>query len=128
MSVSFAARIASFQFCVHRALGRGDHARAHLHALGAQGEGRGHGAAVDDAAGGDHRHADLRADQRQQHHRRHLARVLEAAALAALDDQAVDAGVDRLQRRRQRRHDVEHGQARVLQRAAVAVADRRPRW
>ena len=53
-----------------------------------------------DAAGGDDRHVDLRADERQQHHGRDVARVLEAAALAALDDEAVDAGVDRLQRGR----------------------------
>jgi hypothetical protein len=51
-----------------------------------------------DAAGGDDRHVDLRAHERQQHHRGHVARVLEAAALAALDDEAVDAGLDRLQR------------------------------
>ena len=57
----------------------------------------------------------LRAHQRQQHHRGHVARVLEAAALAALDDQAVDAGVDRLQRRGQRGHDVEHGEPGLLE-------------
>ena len=44
-----------------------------------------------------------------------VARVLEAAALAALDHQAVDAGVDRLQRRGQRGHDVEHGEPGRLQ-------------
>ena len=54
--------------------------------------------AVDEPARRDHRHVDLRHDQRQQHHRRHRPRALEAAALAALDDEAVDAGVDRLQR------------------------------
>ena len=57
-----------------------------------------------------------------------LARILEPAALAALDHQPIDPGVDRLQRRRQRRHDMEHGQAGLFQRAAVAVWDRRPRW
>ena len=57
--------------------------------------------------------------ERQQHHRRHRRRALEAAALAALDDQAVDAGVDRLERRGQRRHDVVHGQAGLLEDARV---------
>jgi hypothetical protein len=36
--------------------------------------------------------------------------VLEAAAFAALDDEPVDARVDRLQRRFERRHDVEDGE------------------
>ncbi len=31
--------------------------------------------------------------ERQQDHGRHLARVLEPSALAALDDEAVDAGI-----------------------------------
>ena len=56
--------------------------------------------------------------ERQQHHRRRAGRRLEAAALVALDDQTVDAGVDRLQRAAQRRHDVEHGEPGVLQRAS----------
>ena len=54
--------------------------------------------------------------------------ALEAAALAALDDQPVDAGVDRLQRRGQRRHDVEHGEPGLLQDArctSSAIAGRR---
>ena len=62
-----------------------------------------------------------RAHQRQQHHRRHRRRVLEAAALAAFDDEPVDAGVDRLQRRGERRHDVEHGEPGVLERAVYLV-------
>ena len=45
-----------------------------------------------------------------------FARVLEAAALAAFDHQAVDARIDRAQRRLQRRHDMKHGEARFLQR------------
>ena len=86
---------------VHGRLGRRHHARAHLHALGAEHE------------RGRHRSgrrrcrprrspgtSTLRAHQRQQHHRRDVAAALEAAALAALGDDAVDARVDRLQRRR----------------------------
>ena len=96
---------------VDRRLQRRHHAGAHLHALGAEGEGGRHRRPVDDAAGGDDRHVDARADEGQQHHRRHGRRALEAAALAALDDEPVDAGVDRLQRRGQRRHDVVHGEA-----------------
>ena len=41
---------------------------------------------------------------------------LEAAAFVAFDDQPVDPGVDRLQRAPQRRHDVEDGEPRVLER------------
>ena len=75
--------------------------------------------AVDDAAGGDDRDVDPRAHERQQHHRRHRRRALEAAALAALDDQPVDAGIDRLERRGQRRHDVVDGEPGLLQHAGV---------
>ena len=60
-----------------------------------------------------------RAHERQQDHRRHRRRALEPAALAALDDEPVDAGVDRLERRGQRRHDVVHGEPGVLEDARV---------
>jgi hypothetical protein len=73
-------------------------------------ERRGHRRAVDHPAGGDDRHVDLRPHERQQHHRRDVARVLEAAALAALHHEPVDAGVDAFSAAVQRRHDVEHGQ------------------
>ena len=84
--------------------------------------------AVDEAAGGDDREVDLRHDERQQHHRRHRARALEAAALTALDDEAVDPGVGRLLRRVQRGHDVEDGEAGVLELRGVAVRVCRPTW
>ncbi len=100
MSVSCGGDDRVLPVLVHGRLGRRHHARAHLHALGAEREGRRHRSAVADAAGRDDRHVDLRADQRQQHHGRDVARVLEAAALAAFDHEPVDAGVDRLQRRR----------------------------
>jgi hypothetical protein len=58
---------------VHRRLRCRHHARAHLHTLGTERERGGHRCAVGDAAGGDDRHVDLRAHERQQHHRRHVA-------------------------------------------------------
>ena len=119
VSVSCAAMIAFFQFCMHRRFRGRDHARAHLDAFGAEREGRRHGASIDHAAGRDDRHVDLLADQRQQHHGGDLARVLEAAAFAAFDDQPVDAGIDGAQRRLERRHDMEHGEPRLLQRRAI---------
>ena len=100
---------------VHGRLDGGHHAGAHLHALGAERERGGHRAPVDEAAGGDDRHVDLRRDERQQHHGRHVLRVLEPAALGALDHQPVDAGVDRLQRGPQARHHVEDGEPGVLE-------------
>ena len=48
--------------------------------------------------------------ERQQHHRRDVARVLEPGALAALDDEPVDAGVDGALGALERRHDVEDDQ------------------
>jgi len=48
-------------------------------------------------------------------HRGHVLRVLEAAALAALDDQPVDPGLDRFQRALQGGHDVEHGESGRLE-------------
>ena len=100
MSVSAAPTIASFQLSCTGDSAADTMRRAHLHALGAERERGRHRPAVADAAGGDHRHVDLRADERQQHHRGDVARVLEPAALAAFDDEPVDAGVDRLQRGR----------------------------
>jgi hypothetical protein len=56
------------------------------------------------------------ADERQQDHGRDLARVLEAAALAAFDDEAVDAAIDGAQRGLERGHDVEDGESGRFQR------------
>ena len=77
--------------------------------------------AVDDAAGGDDRNVDLGADEWQQHHRRHRGRALEAAALAPLDDEAVDAGIDRLLGCPQRGDDVVDGQPGLLECAVYLV-------
>ena len=52
--------------------------------------------AVGDAAGGDEGHVELVGEQGQQHRRRHLGATLEPGTFDALDDEAVDAGVDRL--------------------------------
>ena len=106
---------------VNRALGRRDHAGAHLDALGAQGKRSGHAAPIGDATGGDDRQIGPRTDQREQHHGGDIATVLETATLAAFDHQSVDAGVDGLLRRRHRRHHVEHCQPGPLQRLAVFI-------
>ena len=50
-----------------------------------------------------------------------VARVLEPGALAALDDEAVDAGVDGALGALQRRHDVEHDQPGLLEHRPVLV-------
>ena len=55
----------------------------------------------------------------EQYHARHVTRVLEATALAALDNKSVDAGRDRLQRSSQSRHDVEDREPGGLQRGGV---------
>jgi hypothetical protein len=101
---------------VHRAFGGADEAGAHLHGLGPQGEGGGHAAAVADAARGDQRHVDPGADGLQQHQGRDLLGVLEAAALGALDHQAVDAGLDAFDRRVDGGHGVIDHDPGVLQR------------
>jgi hypothetical protein len=85
---------------MHRALERGDEARAHGDALGAEREGRRHAAPVDDAAGRHDRHVDLLAHRLQQREGVHLLGIADAGALGALDDQPVDPGIDRLLRPR----------------------------
>ena len=101
---------------MHRALGAADEARPHLDPLGAASKGRRHAATVADAAGGDHRHVDARADRLQQHQRRHLLGVLEAAPLGALNDQAVHPRIDAFQRGIDGGDRVVDGDAGVLQR------------
>ena len=106
-------------------LRRAHHARAHLDALGTHGERGRHRRAVDETAGGDDRHVDLRTDQRQQHHRRDRPWALESTALAALDDQAVDPRVDRFHRAGEVGHDVEDREPALLQhRRVLGRADR----
>ncbi len=107
MSVSCAARIASFQFAC-----TGDSVDETIRvpiwiAFRTQSEGGGHRAAIDHAAGGDHRHFHFLANERQQHHRRDIARVLEATALPAFDHEAIDTCLDSAQGCFQGRHDVE---------------------
>ena len=86
---------------------RGQHARAHLHALGPEREGGRHRDAVGDAAGGDEGHVELVGQEGQQYRRRNLALALESGAFDALDDETVDAGIDRFLRRVERGDDVE---------------------
>ena len=105
---------------VHGRLDGRHHACAHLDPFGPERERRRHRGAVEHAAGGDDGDVDLRSDQRQQHHRGDVARVLEPAALSALDDQPVDAGIDGLERAVQRRYDMEDGQATFLELRGVA--------
>ena len=96
-------------------LGGRHHARAQLDALGPQGQRRGHGRSVQEAAGGHDGQVDLRGHQRQQHHGGHRAGVLEPAALATLHHQAVHARVGRLLGRPQGRHHVEDREAGLLE-------------
>ncbi len=57
---------------MHGALGGTDEAGAHLHALGSQREGGNQAGAIDDAAGGEHRHLHGFRDHRREHHGRGL--------------------------------------------------------
>jgi heme a synthase len=91
VSVSSAATMALLPVLVHRRLGA-ETMRVPICTPRRPARRRRPWSPVDDAAGGDDRHVHLRADERQQHHGGHVARVLEAAALAALDHQPVDAG------------------------------------
>jgi hypothetical protein len=59
------------------------------------------------------------ADEGQEDHGGNLARVLEAAAFAAFHHQPVDAGSDRLEGGFQRRHDMEHDEARTFELFAI---------
>ena len=79
-------------------LGRRDEARAEPHAVGAERDRGREAAAVEDAAGGDDRHAvaDRVDDLRHERHRRDRARV--TARLGALRDHEVAAGLDRRDR------------------------------
>jgi len=79
-----------------RALGRAHEARAHLDSFGPQRKGCRHAASVADAAGRDHRHVGLLPHRLQQDQGRDVVGILEPAALAAFDDQTVDAGIDGL--------------------------------
>ena len=113
---------------VDRRLGGRHHARAHLHALGAERERGGHRRPVDEAARGDDRHVDLRRPRAAAAPSSTRARALEPAALATFDDQPVDARVDRLERGRASvGHHVEHGEAGVLERRGVACRAARRR-
>jgi len=76
-------------------------------------------AAVADAACRDDRDVDARAHQRKQHEARDRCRTLEASSLSPFDDQAVDPGVDGLQRGAQGRDDVVDREPCVLQRLRV---------
>jgi hypothetical protein len=78
----------------------------HLHPLGTQGKGGGHGGAVGDAAGGDNRHIELSTDLGEQHDCGDWFGALEASALTAFDHQAVDTRGHRFGRGAPRRHHV----------------------
>ena len=85
----------------------------------AEREACGHRASVADAAGGNDRNVDLRGNEGDQHHRADIARVLEAAAFAAFDNEAVDSRSHGLQRRCQCWNHVEHGEAGVFELCGV---------
>ena len=92
---------------VHRRFRRRHHARSHLHRLGAQGQGRGHGGTVGEAASGDDGQISAGPHQGEKHQGGDVLRILKPPALRALHHQAVDAGVDGLQGRVQGRNHVE---------------------
>ena len=119
MSVSAASTMACFQFSC-----TGDSAADTMRVpictpSAPSAKRRGHGRPVDDAAGRDDRHVDLRRAPAAAAPWSPRPWVLEAAALAALDHQPVDTGVDRLERRPQGRHHVEHGEPGRLQLGGV---------
>ena len=75
---------------VHRRLLRGDEARAHVHALGAQRQRRHQAAAVGHAAGGDEGHLQLLGRARQQDEVGHVVLAGVAAAFETVDRHRVD--------------------------------------
>ncbi|NDH24208.1 MAG: hypothetical protein EBY49_09745, partial [Actinobacteria bacterium] len=104
-----------FPVVVDRRLGGRHHAGAHLDAIGAHGQGRRHRGAVDNAACGDDRYVETLGDLGDQHKGRCTVGILEPSAFRTFDNQTVDPCGDRLLRAPERRHDVEHRDAQILQ-------------
>ena len=104
-----------FPVVVDRRLGGRHHAGAHLDAVGPHGQSCRHRGTIDDAACSDDRHIETLGNFGYQHEGRCTVGILEPSAFRTFDNQAVDSCGDCLLGTPERRHDVEHRAAQVLQ-------------